>query len=435
MFKKWYLQSNLFSSPAIFLIAGVFYAVAASFAIGHFEHFFTRSIYSFTYGFGPAVKAIVETGECRTYANGIAYTMHRYPLIPYFLYIIHFVTTNAFIALVIKNFFTGLIFSYATFRAYSIWGKNAVILLSIVFFSPQFLIHAFNIYHEEAFVSALLALISILLCTPANEKKIVPDDILFSIACIMFIFTKSSSIYLALFLPVLWFIQRKSYPALWFSGGAIASAFLTIALYSFILNGTFTLESSLNGVNIYKGNNSKTLELYPYLTLDILDKTDPVITTPGTFANEWEYNRFYKNKASTYIVHHPGQFLKGVLIKTWALFFSIRPIGVSPERDKKNGILLSADLLITILQRSLFCMMSLIGFVLLFFSAQLKQKTTALVVLLFIFLYSGPFLIGFGYMRHYVPLMFPVIVFGIKLYTCKFPATQLFRMKTLEKCP
>jgi hypothetical protein len=426
-------NSNLRSHFYIFfLIPGIIYAVTASFAVSHFENFFNRSIYSFTYGFGPTVKALVENGSCRTFANGIAYTMHRYPLIPYFLYLIHFFSTNAFIALIIKNIFTGLLFSYATYRVYTTWGKNAVVLLLIVFCSPQFLIHAFNIYHEEAFVSALLALISIFLCTPTKEKKITRDDILFSIMSILFIMTKSSSIYIAIVLPVLWFIQRKTYPALWVSSGAVISAFLTIALYSFILNGTFTLESSLNGVNLYKGNNSKTLELYPRFTLDILDKTDPVITSPGIFANEWEYNRFYKDKTRAYIVHHPGQFLKGALIKTWALFLSIRPIGVSPERVKKNDIVLAVDLFITILHRCLFLMMCLIGSVLLFFSVQLNHKVTALVILLFIFLYSGPFLIGFAYMRHYVPLMFPVLVFSVKLFVYKFPKTTFFQTKLID---
>jgi hypothetical protein len=255
-----FCSHSLFCST-LFLLAGVGYAVVASFIVAHFEHFFDHSIYSLTYGFGPGAKAIVETGQCKTFANGIAYTMHRYPLIPYFLYSIHFVTTNAFAALVIKNIFTGLIFSYAVFRIYATWGKNALLPLITVFFSPQFLIHAFNIYHEEAFVSALLAMISVLLCTPKIGKKIIQDDILFSVSSMLFIFTKSSSVYLAAALPVLWFIQRKSFPALWFSSSMVAFAFLTIAIYSFVLNGNFTLESSLNGYNVYKGNNTRTLDI------------------------------------------------------------------------------------------------------------------------------------------------------------------------------
>jgi hypothetical protein len=428
-----YLPTHRFSCYFFFLIAGVTYAITASFVVGHYEHFFDSSIYSYSYGFGPTTKALVENGSCRTFANGIAYTMHRYPLIPYFLYVIHFFTTNAFMALVIKNIFTGVLFSYATYRAYITWGKNAVILLLIVFCSPQFLIHAFNIYHEEAFVSVLLALISILLCTPQSSRKISWDDFFFGISCVLFIFTKSSSIYLASILPLLWFFQRKSYSALLVSAGSVISAFITIAVYSFMLNGTFTLESSLNGVNIYKGNNSKTFEIYPKYNLDILDKTDSVIKSPGVFKNEWEYNRSYKNKAYSYIIHHPRQFLKGVFIKTWALFFSIHPIGTSPEREKKNNIVLAIDLLITIFQRGLFCMTCFVAFILIFFRSPIKQKYVALIVFLFILLYSGPFLIGFSYMRHYVPLMFPVIVFGMKLYSCKFPANQLFSNKTFCK--
>ncbi len=415
-----FLRGKLKLNWIFFLTAGTVYAVAASFAVAHFEHFFDRSIYSFTYGFGPTTKALVETGSCRTFANGIAYTMHRFPLIPYFLYIIHFVTTNAFIALLIKNIFTGFIFSYVTFRIFRSWGKNVLFLLMIVFFSPQFVIHAFNIYHEEAFVSALLALISILLCTPQHGRKLSRDDILFSISSILLVFTKSSSIYLASALPVLWFIQRKSFPALWISGGVIASAFLTIALYSFILNGAFTLESSLNGVNIYKGNNSRTLELYPALSLDILDKIDPVITSPGVFSNEWEYNKYYKQKAYNFIKHHPDQFFKSVIIKTWALFLSIHQIGADPEREEKNKFVNTVDIVATILQRSLLCVVGLIILVLLFHSTSMQNRIIAMTALSFIILYSGPFLIGFGYMRHYVPLMFPVMIFGIKLYSCEF---------------
>lgn len=417
--EKSFLHSKLPINWILFLLAGIVYAVTASFVVAHFEHFFTRSIYSLTYGFGPTTKALVETGSCKTFANDIAYTMHRFPLIPYFLYMIHFITTNAFAALLIKNFITGLFFSYVAFRTYTTWGKKSLYLLALVFCSPQFVIHAFNIHHEEAFVSALLALISILLCTPQQGGKISRDDIFFCISSILFIFTKSSAIYLASALPVMWFIQRKSFPALCISVSAVAAAFLTIGLYSFLLNGTFTLESSLNGVNIYKGNNSKTLELYPALSLDILDITDSVIATPGKFGNEWEYNKFYKQKAYDFIKLHPDVFLKGVIVKTSALFFSIHQIGSTPEREKKNKLVMTIDIFVTILQRAFFCGACLFALISFFHAPSMQSRLIVITAFLFVMLYSGPFLIGFGYMRHYVPLMLPVMVFGIKLCSCR----------------
>ena len=182
--------------------------------------------------------------------------------------------------------------------------------------------------------------------------------------------------------------------------------------------------SSYDGENAFRGWNAHTLDLYPDCTLDLLFRPT---TTCGTrtlqfpaeprrldFASEWEWNDRYTQRARDWVVNHPSEALKILGVKLQAVFLSIRIVPHYRVTDGANdttrtmaeewlsGVWLSLGRALEIVW------LAVIGFLICRGDAQARR--VAIASLIIPLSYALPYVLGFGYERHFSILIMLVTI-------------------------
>ena len=195
-------------------------------------------------------------------------------------------------------------------------------------------------------------------------------------------------------------------------------------LHNWTHSSKVTIMSSYDGENAFRGWNAHTLDLYPDCTLDLLFRP---ISTCGTrtmqfpaeprragFTGEWAWNDAYADRARDWIINHPSEALKILQVKLHAVFLSIRMVPHYRVTDGANDTTRTAveELLSGVwllLGRALEVVwLAVIGFLMCRGDAQARRVAiTGLIIPLG---YALPYVLGFGYERHFSLLIMLVII-------------------------
>jgi len=353
------------------------------------------------YGFGPAIQGLLEHHRLGIFSNVLGRWIYacRMPLIPVFGALVSCISSRFLVFFLIKNLICWSAWIYALLRLrrrYSIsdaWIVFAAALVILVPYNAHIASHA---EFEEGYLVALLGLLFVLLLTACRT---------FDFACIgllvAFVYLTKSSMALTCGVAVVWaaFTGWKSghLRALLPTVG-LALAVLSWGGYIFANTGVFAFgadESSWNGWNFYKGNNPQAVVLYPRVLLDILDEGNGLYpSTP--MHDEWELSHAQFAMGRKFVHDHPDLALE----MDWKKFYVVCcDVKEAPEKiPGHTRPMVFVSSLINHLSVAICLLWMAVR-------AWKRQLTSAEVLaLLMMTAYIAPYMVGFIYMRHMVPI-------------------------------
>lgn len=389
------------------------------------------------FGFAPYVQSLITNGHFAACDYSVCDYARRMPGLPYFLFISSFFTDGLRTAALIKAVaLSGLLWlSYKSVAGYFVAQPMMLrrVLFALVAFlvlSPNLVKHAAMVDYEEGYVLELLAAAATgtMFLVASNFKTASALKYTFPVIAVSIAYLFKSS------MVVIWVVTSSLVVCLALSSGhlKLASGLIALALaapggwllHNWTQGGKATIMSSYDGENAFRGWNAHTLDLYPDCTLDLLFRPT---TTCGTrtlqfpaesrradFANEWEWNDRYAQRAGDWVINHPSEALKTLGVKMYTVFLSVRIVPHYRVTDGANdttrtmveewlsGVWLCLGRVLEIVW------LAVIGF--LIYRGDAQARRVAFASLVIPLGYALPYVSGFGYERHFSLLIMLVTI-------------------------
>jgi hypothetical protein len=177
-------------------------------------------------------------------------------------------------------------------------------------------------------------------------------------------------------------------------------------------SGQFHIGTSLDGINLHKGNNTQFLDRYPPPPGSSLDEFDRQLNLGQVFTNEWAFDKYHKEQAIEFIKQHPAATTEAFGRKVYQYFFSLQKIGSS---DASGWRYYWEQASLVIFRAANLGAMSLAIFSVLSRRTNQIRRTLAWLYLCTCAFVAAPYLIGFAYTRHASVLFIPTAIFFIAL--------------------
>jgi len=191
----------------------------------------------------------------------------------------------------------------------------------------------------------------------------------------------------------------------------VAAAPIGWALHQHHASGRYSLGTSLDGVNLHKGNDAIFLAHYPPPPLTSLDDFDPDLNRGLYFPNEWAFNDYHLHAGLAYIRSHPAATLHAEWRKFHLLYISLTKYGSSDP----HGLRLLIETAGLLLFRVLFWGTLAVSLAALFAPSLRSLRGPAAAYLALVAACSIPYLVGFGYTRHASILIYPASLMGCRI--------------------
>ncbi len=288
------------------------------------------------------------------------------------------------------------------------------ILIPLLMFAslllPTQLIDVINMQVEEGYSFCLLAYALAVLLSGMRQyegKMFMPwlTTIFFAFSVLALYLTKSSMIAASLFLLLTFCLQvhdpRKSLAVvLIFLCGPLGWGLYTIR------TGHFSIGTSVDGINLHKGNYQEFLERYPPPDGISLDPYDAALNEGNNFKSEWAFNAYHMRMAENYMRAHPARTVEAALWKADVFFFSLHKVG-SERYSGWLGWVTSMSMLFFRLLLWSACALA----IWLLWRGPGTARWAAFVYLGMMLSIAAPYLIGFALTRHAGVLVLPSALF------------------------
>jgi hypothetical protein len=301
------------------------------------------TLYDTDYWMGELVESISERGRyyaCYTdvrsaqlATTGVCFSAHRMPVVTFFMVAVAKVFNNVLFLVTLKAVLVMSLLCVAIWMVASQaenWRPLAIALAVVFLANPSNCLIMLGPVSEESVLVAQMALAAAILfgegTTPASmsTRRLLCLGLLVALMPM----TKSSSFAPALVISLLvaLYARRDKLAAL------LPIAMLAVSLTAW---GTFTYRasghfafgstlSSLNGYNLHHGYNPHYGEVAPRYNLDL-----PVIrgqiTRDVDVRDEWEFNRYFADRAMKFVRENPGTAAWYLVIKTYVAVFKLTP--------------------------------------------------------------------------------------------------------------
>ena len=290
-------------------------------------------------------------------------------------------------------------------------------LLTLPFLLTPFLADVVNLQVEEGYTYSLLALAFAVLLFPPRRRPLAAAAT-FGLAAALLYLAKSAMAPAAAVLTLLFLLQRRRQPA----PAALALLLVLAApagwsLWQHHASGRYTLGTSLDGINLHKGNVDTFLAHYPPAPGTTLDQFDADLNRGHTFPNEWAFNDFHQRAAVLFLRTHPAATAQGLERKLTAILFTTRKLGSEPA----HGPMAAAETLGILAFRLLLwaaLLFSLRGLL------TLRTRFAATAFLLLVAAVALPYLLGFAYTRHVSVLLYPSVLLLCRLLIHNQPTAK-----------
>ena len=290
-------------------------------------------------------------------------------------------------------------------------------LLLVPLFVVNLLVVVASMEVEEGYLYGLIALALTLLFFPLRRS--LRWTVAFALLLDLIFITKSSML---LVVAVLLLSAMRALP----SWSLRVTAFLMVALapvswavYQHHADGRYSVGTSLDGLNLHKGNNAKFLERYPTSNSQF-DSYDSELNSGQYFRNEWPYNDYHMAAGRQFIFSHPGATLAGFFKKAAYLLFSLKSYTATRMSRSSAAVALVGIVLFRLLLWSATGLSLYVAV-----SAAPAERAAGRTFLAFLAAYCFPYLVGFGFMRHAVVLAYPSAIL-----CCFLVATRLGGRRT-----
>jgi hypothetical protein len=292
--------------------------------------------------------------------------------------------------------------------------RRTQILIPIVLLSslllPTQLIDVINMQVEEGYSFCLLAYtLAVLLFGMRRQagKMFMPwrTTLFFAIGVLFLYLTKSSMIAVSLFLVLsfCWQVRdlhKRMAVVLIFLCGPVSWG-----LYTF-RTGHFSIGTSVDGINLHKGNYYEFLDRYPPPPGISLDPYDAGLNRGKFFTDEWTFNAYHMRLAEDYMRAYPVRTMRALLWKAEVFFLSVHKIG-SERYSGWLGWMTTASMLCFRLLLWTACGLA----AWLLWRGPATVRWPAFLYLGTTFSIALPYLIGFALTRHASVLVLPSALF------------------------
>ncbi|HTB23658.1 MAG TPA: hypothetical protein VK914_13255 [bacterium] len=298
--------------------------------------------------FGAYASSLLDRGEYADCSSIPCKYASRMPLIPWTLAALGHISRSAKSIAIIKNVafsvLTLVVFLWIVNVHRKIFPGSAVawFLLLPLALAPPLARHASSIFYEEGFLVeflvcwTLLFLIGVLFW--GKKEKI--DGTPAVTACLAFgtlIYLTKDTMLLVLLaslaLGILWtarFHEARTLAAVLISLAAV----LAWGAHNKIASGRFSISTSWDGENLYRGFNQQSYDIYPYINLDeVLHPPQTVTLVNGEsftvghreikFENEWEWNDYFEQLSYSWLESNHQEAFNFALMKIYNFFLSV----------------------------------------------------------------------------------------------------------------
>lgn len=292
--------------------------------------------------------------------------------------------------------------------------QATALLLLAPFAIFAFLANVVNLQVEEGYAYSLLALaIAILFFAISPARKSTPNALLFALVLDGLYLTKSALAPAVIVLLIGYLLLERRTALRLLVLILTISAPIGWALYQHHASGRYSIGTSLDGINLHKGNNSGFLEHYPPAPGDTLDRFDSQLNQGIHFTDEWSFNDYHRRAALDYIRTHPRQTIQAAVLKLKVLFFSVRKIGSTED----HGATRLAEFVGLVLFRLILWTAILSAACVLFRPAAPQRRILSGIFLALVAACILPYLAGFAYTRHASILIYPAVLMCCRLLT------------------
>ncbi len=292
-------------------------------------------------------------------------------------------------------------------------------LLLVPFLLTPFLADVVNLQVEEGYTYSLLALAFALVVFDPPASATTGSGLLFGLSIAGLYLSKSSMLPAAALLVLAFLFRQRRRP----TPAALALLLALLApagwtLWQHHASGRYSLGTSLDGINLHKGNNPTFLAHYPPAPGETLDGFDADLNRGHSFPDEWSFNAFHQAAALVYMRTHPAATAEADGRKLVAILFTVRKLGSEPARGAMRVVEFGGILVFRLLLWA-----ALLLSVAAFFSPQLRgARFAAGTFLLLAGAIALPYLLGFAYTRHISVLIYPSTLLCCRLLLPLDPA-------------
>lgn len=388
-----------------------------------------RSIFDLGFSFEPYVRSLYEGKGfmgCEDY--GCHYSS-RMPAVPYFLAGMAMLTKSYKVAAYIKvvllsvaSFFALRSFTRAFRPSNASVAGLTLLIAGLLMFSPSLTKHMGALHYEEGYLIELVAIAVLLTLTVllrARQGFAAGAATGALLAAALGYLIKSSQILVLVAVAIIVIASALNAGRRGWAAALLALALAAPAgwlAHNYATGKRFTVMSSYDGENMFRGWNANTLALYPACGLDVLftglnlcqgRKLDlPKEVSRAGFKDEWAWNDAYKARAFAWITANPGEALKTFGVKfltvtTWPRLvpymieddFSYKERGRSLPEELLAGSWLLAGRLVEFFGLGLALMLLAKG--------DGRARAIAGASLGLCACYAAPYILGFGVERHF----------------------------------
>jgi hypothetical protein len=285
-----------------------------------------------------------------------------------------------------------------------------VMLLLAPFAITAFLADVTNILVDEGYSYSFLAVAVALLSFGSQLRGRLGCAVLFAVALDGLYLSKSGMLLVVAVLMVGFVLVEQRVGLRWLVVVLVAAAPLGWALHQHHASGRYSVGTSLDGINLHKGNNAGFLEHYPSPHGDSMDWYDFELNRGLYFGDEWSFDDYHARAAIDYLREHPRETLEGDVRKVNVLFFAIEKVGSTASHGAKK---LVEDAGMVVFRLMLWA--AIVSAIYLVIGARGAQRRplriASGVFLAVVAACSLPFLVGFAYTRHVSVLIYPAALF------------------------
>lgn len=288
-----------------------------------------------------------------------------------------------------------------------------VLLLLAPFAMTPFLADVANILVDEGYSYSFLALAAALLFFEQALLTGLTRALLFAAAVDGLYLAKSGMQPVVVTLVLGFAMVERKRTLRWLVVALVAAAPLGWALHQYHASGRFSVGTSLDGLNLHKGNNAAFLEHYPPAHGESIDWYDFELSRGLHFNDEWTFSDYHWQASLDYMRTHPRETLQGVLRKFDVLFFSFQKYGGTGTRGVTRlgedvGMVAFRLLLWTAIATAIYLLFRTRGCA---SSAGESLRVSAAIFLAVVVACATPNLAGFAYTRHVSILIYPSALF------------------------
>jgi hypothetical protein len=393
--------------------------------------------------FDPYVQSLVEGRGFVSCDYGACDHSSRMPGLPYFFWATSAVTSSLRGAAVIKAILLTLLVIFACrgvekslVAPTRLHVAFYVAVAGFILLAPNLIKHAAVAHYEEGYLLEILAIaaVSALTLLSGDLERAGWNRYAAPIAAVSAAYLFKSS------MIVVWAATTAIVVYVAFGAGRkrLGSALIVMALaapaswlgHNYATGHRLSPMSSYDGENMFRGWNTHTLDIYPRCSLDML--FEPIRVCEGRaidlpnekgrsgFDSEWAWNDDYKKRAMDWIIEHPAAAVQAFGVKLYSVLLSPRLIPhtmTAGLEEKKRGALeewIGSCWLAVGRALELF---GLGASLYLLICGDAPARRVAIASLFLTVGYATPYVLGFGYERHFSLFVMLASICGLFLFS------------------